>query len=480
MTSETVIRTAGLYPVVRQPFARLKPVNRFRPATWLVAFVLVEIACQLALLSSAIGPLRQVFRSLAFGVSLLWLLVLYRRGLRHPAAKVGAWALVIVSIQFFHLTTNSWLAGIAQVALYLAIMAPLFWIPSLPIDAAALRRVILILWTFYAVSSAVGVLQVYYPGKFQPTLSTAITSLGQAYVHDLEIQTASGARVFRPMGLTDRPGGAAIAGLYAGLLGLGFLLYERRGLLRWLGVVGAILGLICIYLSQVRLFMIMFVLCALTLCAVLMLRRDGKRLALVLVFIPGVVAVSFLWALALGGRNMVSRMETLVQGRPGEVYYKNRGFYLEHTIQDMLPTYPFGAGLGRWGMMYSYFGNKSAPNNYIWVEIQWTGWLLDGGVPLILAYTAAIGVVLWTALRIARLRAAGPIWIWGAVLLAYDVGVFATTFSASPFIGQEGMEFWLLNAALFVAARTEIAKRRALMTEGTPRSRNGMTRVKTA
>ena len=42
------------------------------------------------------------------------------------------------------------------------------------------------------------------------------------------------------------------------------------------------------------------------------------------------------------------------------------------------------------------------------------------------------------------------------------------------------MEFWLLNAALFAAARTEIAKRRALMAEGGPPGRNRLTRVKTA
>ena len=37
-------------------------------------------------------------------------------------------------------------------------------------------------------------------------------------------------------------------------------------------------------------------------------------------------------------------------------------------------------------------------------------------------------------------------------MLAYDVGAVALTFNYPLFIGQGGMEFWLLNAALFTAA----------------------------
>ena len=40
------------------------------------------------------------------------------------------------------------------------------------------------------------------------------------------------------------------------------------------------------------------------------------------------------------------------------------------------------------------------------------------------------------------------------MVLAYSVGLTALTFSYPVFIGQPGMEFWLLNAALVGAART--------------------------
>ena len=40
------------------------------------------------------------------------------------------------------------------------------------------------------------------------------------------------------------------------------------------------------------------------------------------------------------------------------------------------------------------------------------------------------------------------------MLTAYNLGVCAVTFSYAPFIGQMGLEFWLLNAAVATAART--------------------------
>ena len=42
---------------------------------------------------------------------------------------------------------------------------------------------------------------------------------------------------------------------------------------------------------------------------------------------------------------------------------------------------------------------------------------------------------------------------WGAIVLAYSIGATALTFSYPIFLSQSGMEFWLLNATLFAAAR---------------------------
>ena len=61
--------------------------------------------------------------------------------------------------------------------------------------------------------------------------------------------------------------------------------------------------------------------------------------------------------------------------------------FIRYTLSELLYQFPLGAGLGRWGMMHVYFGDPTlwqAPP--IHVEVQLTGWLLDGGVPLWLLY----------------------------------------------------------------------------------------------
>jgi hypothetical protein len=37
------------------------------------------------------------------------------------------------------------------------------------------------------------------------------------------------------------------------------------------------------------------------------------------------------------------------------------------------------------------------------------------------------------------------------LIFAYNIGAIAITFNYALFIGQGGMEFWLLNSSLFVA-----------------------------
>ena len=48
----------------------------------------------------------------------------------------------------------------------------------------------------------------------------------------------------------------------------------------------------------------------------------------------------------------------------------------------------------------------------------------------------------------------GDLQIWGALFIGYNVGAMAVTFNYPLFIAQGGMEFWLLNGALFAAAYT--------------------------
>jgi hypothetical protein len=424
-------------------------------AAWVQSFIVFLIVGQLALLLPVLGPLRLLVRMAVFGVSLLFLALLPGRGTWHPSARPALCVLAILGLSLFHPHTNTVLAGTAQAALYLSILAPLFWVPRARIDLAALRRILLVLWAFHTVSAGFGILQVHFPGRFQPNLSAMIAGQGEGYVSQLHMTTASGQRVLRPMGLTDTPGGAAIAGFYAVLLGLGFVLTERRGWLKFICLGSMVLGMASLYLAQVRSVLLMLAFCLFAFCGMLAWRGERRRLTLVAGLIATVVLLSFSWAVSVGGASVTQRWATLVEDRPGKVYYRNRGLLLEQTVEELLPKYPLGAGLGRWGMMNLYFGDNSDPERAcLWAELQWTGWILDGGAPLLLAYVAALALACRTALQIAFLRNAGTLWIWGGVLLAYNLGAFAVTFSYSFFVGQGGLEFWLLNAVLFAATQT--------------------------
>jgi hypothetical protein len=425
---------------------------------WARNFVIFQFACQLALLFDLFGSYRILVRAAAFGSSLLLLFMLPKgRGRAHPSVMAAYWVMIILGLSFFHPTTNSLLVGSAQILLYLAILGPLFWIPRLHIDMAGLRRVLLVIFIFHTISATAGVLQARFPGRFQPSLSTTIASQGRGYVEGLKITLASGQRVFRPMGLTDVPGGAAIAGLYTVLFGIGFYLTSRRKLMRLLCLGSIALGMVCLYLAQVRSILIITAISVLAFCGLLLWQNRTTRLLVLGGLLLALIALSFTYAVSIGGKSVTTRMSTLVADRPGSVYYKNRGIFLEETINVLLPQYPLGAGLGRWGMMNAYFGNETDPERGpIYAEIQWTGWLLDGGIPLILAYVVALVLALMMALKIALNRNAGDLYVWGGIVLAYSAGALATTFNYPLFIGQGGMEFWLLNALLFAAARTVI------------------------
>jgi len=72
-------------------------------------------------------------------------------------------------------------------------------------------------------------------------------------------------------------------------------------------------------------------------------------------------------------------------------FKENRGQFLSYTLGELFDQYPFGAGVGRWGMMNVYFGDPTDLNSPpIYVEIQLTGWLLDGGAPMWLFYGGAL------------------------------------------------------------------------------------------
>ena len=422
--------------------------------TWAHTFILLQFTFQLLLLIPQIGLLRVPMRIASFALSLFLLVLLRPEGSKHPATNPAIIVLAIILLQFcLHPYMNSITAGAAQCAMYLAILSPLFWVRSLKITPNGFESFMLLMWAFQTLSAGFGVLQVYFPGKFQPSLSTFIQN-STYHGDDLLITLANGEQIHRPMGLTDTPGGAATAGLYVLLFGVVIALKHQNPLLRIAGIGSAGLGLFCIYLSQVRSILVMAAVSMVFLAVVLIRTGQIARLTVMVSSVTALFAATFSWAIAIGGKSTLQRLSSLFAASPNEVYQKNRGFFLQDTLEKLLPQYPLGAGLGRWGIINSYFGdNTDLVSQRIWVEIQWTAWLLDGGVPLVIAYVAALAIACQTAWNIATNRKLGDFALWGGLIFAYNIGAVAITFNYPLFMSQGGMEFWLLNAALFVAAR---------------------------
>jgi hypothetical protein len=456
--------TATTPPRYWQPTAGTQ-IRQPKPSRLLEYFIALEIICQLALLSSTLAPFRVFFRTAVFGVSLMLFFLLPGHGKQHPAAKAAVFVMVVLGVSMLNPGVNSEMAAAAEFGLYLAVLAPLFWVSRIRIDLAEMRRVFRILWGFQVVSSIFGVLQVYFPARFQFAVSTVVQGQGTGYLGMQRFQNAYGELVFRPMGLTDTPGGAAAAGFLAVLFAAAFFLLDQR---RWMQITAAgamLVGMAAIYLSQVRVMLVMEMVCMLTFVTLmswraarvsnpLLGRRIGsKRLA----YLTGLMALAavggFVWAVGVGGTAITDRVNSLTAENPGEVYQKNRGQFLAYTIDEVLPNYPLGAGPGRWGMMFYYFGDPSNTKNpALWAEIQWTGWLYDGGIALVLVYALAIALAFRVSYQVGLNERSGELATLAAVVFAYDVGVLAATFDSCFFIGGGGLDFWMFNAMLFNAA----------------------------
>ncbi len=466
MTSRAAPYTENRYTLER----RRASVSFVRTHAVELMFAL-GFVCQVALLSGSIGQVRVFVRMAVFGSSIALLFAVRGRGTPSPAVKPARFVLAIVGLALFNPTTNTLAAGAAQVAMYVAILGPLFWVPRLPIDPSNLRRVMLLIWIFQSIGAVVGILQVYYPGRFDPAISTVVLNQGRSYIKSLRFRNAYGSLVFRAMGLSDVPGGAGTAGFYAALLGAAFMLTWQRWAARTIAIGTMVVGLAAIFLSHSRVSVVTLIICATVMTAILAVRRARVRaprpawrryeagmLTRLLVALGVVAFFGFTWAIAVGGSGIAERFGTLTAADPGTVYTENRGHFIEYSIEELLPKYPLGAGLGRWGMMNNYFGDNSDPNTaMIWAEEQFTAWLLDGGVPLILVYLYAVAVTVLFAYRLSLSRIDPEMAIFAAVICAYDVGALATCFGYPFFGSQSGMEFWMINAVLFaVASRVQL------------------------
>jgi hypothetical protein len=270
----------------------------------------------------------------------------------------------------------------------------------------------------------------------------------------LSIESADGRRVLRPCGLTDAPGGAAWGGAMATLIGLSWAL---RPVARWkrLGCLGlALAGVAVVYLSQVRSILIMLVVSLGFMIVLLALRGDWRKAGLLGGGSLLSLVVAMAWIMRVGSGAVADRFLNLLRTPPMEMYRNNRGGFLAQTFGEYLWEMPLGAGMGRWGQMWVYFGDHtpSPDRGLLWAEIQWTAWLYDGGLPLMVLYTGALVAALSSAVRIARTCRDDEVSFWAVPICGLGLSVVALCFNSMPFISAGGVQFWALFAALHALA----------------------------
>jgi hypothetical protein len=416
-------------------------------------FIISQTALPALLYLPGSQQFRLPIRVSAFAISLAafaWWLV--ESKVQVPISRAQSWltaVMALLALMLFHPQTSTLFGGFAHMAVYFAVMAPLFWAPVFVRTPERLARLLWLLLICSGVNSVVGVLQVYDPGRWLPAeFSRVITGNRDLGLAPVTFIGAHGERIVRPPGLFDTPGAVAGPGMAAALLGLVFatsaIAIWKRALA--LGLAGA--GLAAIYLSQVRISLVMT---GLMMGAYFLTTMRQQRFARATQFgvLAGTIVVgSFVLALTLGGPSVSDRVMTLFSSDPLSVYQNARGVQLQITFRDLLFEHPFGAGLARWGMAAAYFGVFTLDSPSLWAEIQFTGWMIDGGVLLIVLYCGAIVVTALSQWRVAAVNTHPRLATCAAVVMTVNLGVAALIFSFTPFNTQIGIQYWFLAGAL--------------------------------
>ncbi len=425
-------------------------VGGFAPQTVLPALLFVP--------AIAHSKIRVVLRVSAFGISLMAgvALSLWGRpavGRRFPAqvwlAISGAW----LALEIFHPTTNSLVSGLAECMLNVAIFLPAYWATWGTLTARRVSRVMFLLFLTNAAGALVGIAQFYQPDRFNPPVIPML-EMNEQNRHDMAFTAADGRRVLRPCGLTDTPGGASASGAIAALVGLAWVLNPMARWKRLIGLGLTAVGVASVFLGQARVQLVGEMISYGVLALLLVLQRDYRRLSVMSGAGVLIVVLAVGWVVREGGEDVMKRYYSLIEDKPTEVYSQSRGGFLRFTFDDLMWRWPLGGGLGRWGMVHYYFGDRSLAQDRggaFWVEIQWTGWVVDGGIPLMFMYAAAIVAAMLSMLKIA-LRCRDPeTAFWAAVLFALGLSTMAQCFVACPFISPSGLQFWILTAMVHAA-----------------------------
>lgn len=400
-------------------------------------------------------PLRVGAFLISFGLLVYWY---FRRpheqnDTPHPARPWITAMLVLVGLMIFHPSTSTLAGGLASLGLYVCVVAPLYWAPGMVRTPTRLRRVMALLLVCNGLNASVGVLQVYDPERWLPDEFSRVVTESEMGLGAVSYEGRDGRQVVRPPGLFDTPGGVAGPGAYAALLGLIFAATRFRWWQRLACVGLAFAGLAAIYLSHVRVSMVVAAGMIAAYAFILLVQRRSAR-ATLFTSVAGVMLVgAFTFAVLLGGTATFERVRTLLAGDPLDLYYQSRGGQLAVAFNESLFMFPFGAGLARWGMAGAYFGAPTLDRPPLWAEIQFAGWILDGGVLLMVLFSTALAVEALTEYRLARRSPDPLVAACAAAVFAANLGPIAMCASFTPFVTQIGVQYWFLAGALYGVAQ---------------------------
>lgn len=434
---------------------------------WLEWFLIAQTFIPALLFLPGIAAVRTPIRVGSFGIGLAAWGAIAWSGRFRPGAqsyKPTFWlriASVWLLLSIFHPNTNSLWAGFAHAILYISILSPAFWTHSTVATSKQITRLMVILFLCNGLSAMVGLGQVFRPGTFNPPVIPALADPNSLSSLALTYSDAAGKKISRPCGLTDQVGAASGAGATAALVGLALALRPIGFLKRACCLAVAFFGVAVIYYSQVRMILLMLVICLAVLVVVFTVQRNVAQAALLGGLSVGLIVVAFSWVAATSGSVVTDRFLTLLADDPLKTYQTARGGYVRQAFEEMMWDYPLGAGLGWWGQIYQFFADKTVPTVF-WVEVMWPAWIVDGGIPLLFTYVLAITLAMLDSLRIALTTKDRELGFWAAVTLASNLSVLATCFSYVSFVSSIGMQFWFLSAALHAAdLRSKAAARAA-------------------
>jgi hypothetical protein len=426
------------------------------PWGWSEVFVGLLLLWNVVLFIPGAQNYRAVVRAMPYLVSGAALAYYFRQGTGerlHVSTRWLVTSFVLLMLNLLHETAHP-VAGAAQIVFQICISAPAFWMARSIRSETQIRRVVWVIFGASAVGAIVGVLQVYFPARFMPPeFSVLARSLNPDIIHALTYVGADGREIIRPPGLSDLPGGAAVAGMMTMMLGLALAVSgSRRWVVRAGCAAAAVVGMTALYLTHVR-SLTLVAAASVGLFAVMRIRQ-GRTLEGGLTLAVGVVLVagSYVWALAVGGDAVSERFGGLANEGMLRVFQDQRGSFIRYTLSELLYEFPLGAGLGRWGMMQVYFGDPTlwhAPP--IHVEVQLTGWLLDGGVPLWMLYGGALASAVLYSYRAATRSRRRSMQDIATILLCLQLTIICLGLSGPAFNTSLGILFWAAAGGLYGA-----------------------------